>query len=722
MARWHALPLGLLVALTLTAGGAAQERFGDFTRPGVHDFRLDFCRHAGRECGQPAADLFCQQMGYERASAWTPSGPVSVQTLIFGDGAICSGPNCSAFNQIRCVAGQPISPPTPGTQIMVPAAPQPTIAPSQTILLAPPTQIAPQPLPRPQSLQPVIPPIAAVPLPRARPENAAAIVPNTVELAPPPVSLALNPDFAQIASPPPVRSAPSTSSRSSQAVAIRWADTIRQMGVYPGGARIYKCLRSDCEFAVDYDTEIDPFAEDQYFILSYSVSKVPLAGGALWQVSYLPFPAFANASDADFAPPGLLFSGRQDRVSSFYEFDLKAIAENLPDFPRAGAEGHILHFRILPVASSGFGQIIGQPSNVMRVYYGAKLPEQPPIVIYSPEIVAEAPPVQLVSLEFKPYRNIDWPAGCLQWEDYRDSLETTFLEDVGNAFADIWNFAADAYQWAKDRVVDIASALTFGVIPESVLEFALNTALAAAGIPPDIPNLDEMISGGIDQLAVQMAKAAVSQIPAADLAVSLGNVAADIGVNVAAGMAEDELRERLQDELERRSREALVRASDELEAAASTPNNDALCENRFIPPSYRLTLVNTGPDRLQGISVGVSDSVGVYLGLSQDVDLRPHQTLSLMMVPEPNIVDVWDNRLMRMEPMATSENESHWWNDILFGKPTVISVSLPGHTECLGTCTTLSRQVLRSPPQHMTEPYYGEPIRFLTGVTINLNP
>jgi hypothetical protein len=334
-------------------------------------------------------------------------------------------------------------------------------------------------------------------------------------------------------------------------------------------------------------------------------------------------------------------------------------------------------------------------------------------------VVEPAPPVRLVSIEFKPYRFVDWPAGCLSWEEYRDAQEKNFFEKVGDVFSDIWNFASDAWQWAKDRVIDIASALTFGVIPDSVLEFALNSALVAAGIPPDIPNLDEMISGGLDKFAGEIAKVAVSQIPSGEIA---GDLSELVGSEVVAALAqegEERLRERLQQELEARSREALIRAADELESAARSGGGGALCQSRFIPPYYRVIVENQSDQRITDAWLSVGDSQGVYLGVRQDFDLWPRQRLSMVLVPEPNIKDVWDNRLVRMEPMATNKNNSNWWNEILFKTPTSIGVSLKGDYMCLGSCYFEIRQVLRSAPQLLTERYYGEPLFTFSPVLIN---
>ena len=99
---------------------------------------------------------------------------------------------------------------------------------------------------------------------------------------------------------------------------------------------------------------------------------VPHAEAGLWQVSYLPFPAFANGSAKDVTPPGLVLSGQTAYPQGWFSFSAAEAAKKLP----AGARDAIFHVRVFPVA--GEGSIVGQPSNVMRLFYGIKLPPQEP--------------------------------------------------------------------------------------------------------------------------------------------------------------------------------------------------------------------------------------------------------------------------------------------------------------------------------------------------------
>ena len=77
-----------------------------FITPRINDVRLDYCKHWGRQCGGPAATLFCRQMGYQRAQKWTPDlnvGSRGQDTVVFGDGRICRSPTCSSFRSITCI-------------------------------------------------------------------------------------------------------------------------------------------------------------------------------------------------------------------------------------------------------------------------------------------------------------------------------------------------------------------------------------------------------------------------------------------------------------------------------------------------------------------------------------------------------------------------------------------------------------------------------------------
>lgn len=576
------------------------------------------------------------------------------------------------------------------------------MAPEKPVLAIPPAQSQP---PRLTTQDPTPPPALSAAPPRPRPAPPSRLTPvqplgtggaTSAETRAPGATapLAVRPSLSQSS---PFRIA----NYSPETVTLNWHRTLQIVRSYPEGAALFQCAVDDCGVTIAADFEVKPEASDQAVRFNWAVHQVPYAQAALWQISYFPFPSFSNGSQDDLDPRGLVFSGRSAGTSGFFTVDLKVLAERLP----RGATAAIFHVRILPMSATGLGGVVGRPSNVMRVYYGAQVPQAPPFQFYEPDIVEDAPPVRLLSVEYSPQEIIDWPPGCVEWEEYRESLKKNFFEKVGSAFKKMWNFASESYQWAKNRVIELARALTLGAIPDEVLSFALDATLASVGIPPDIPNLDKMLSGSLDHIASEMAQLAVTQIPAADVSLSLGNIGVDLAAEAAIERGEAWMRERLQQELESKSREALVLAIAEMEEAATKDRGKVPCSNRLIPPYYRVEVENTGNNRLQGIVVGVQDTNSIYHPLAETLSLKPRQKLAFIRVPDPKLRDIWDPRLVRMEPTATNENFRHWWQEYLTGLPTGIEVTLPGHRECLGSCRNTRISAYSSPVQTLDKPY-----------------
>jgi len=74
---------------------------GEYAPPLVNGARVDWCLIWGADCGQPAADYFCNKQGYARAETWRKE-PAET-TFIIGDGTSCSGAGrCDGFSFIRC--------------------------------------------------------------------------------------------------------------------------------------------------------------------------------------------------------------------------------------------------------------------------------------------------------------------------------------------------------------------------------------------------------------------------------------------------------------------------------------------------------------------------------------------------------------------------------------------------------------------------------------------
>lgn len=80
--------------------------------------------------------------------------------------------------------------------------------------------------------------------------------------------------------------------------------------------------------------------------------------------------------------------------------------------------------------------------------------------------------------------------------------EPSFLEAIVNFVVDAVNWVANTYQKLKDEVIDLVSQF----VPEalcnkSCIGTLLDAGLAALGIPPSLPNFDQLMNEGIDYLA-----------------------------------------------------------------------------------------------------------------------------------------------------------------------------------------------------------------------------
>ncbi|WP_461475179.1 LCCL domain-containing protein [Pararhodobacter aggregans] len=72
-----------------------------YPQPMVNGERVDWCRTYGADCGQPAADAFCQRQGHGTAAYWRQV-PAS-RTLVLGGMQLCTQQNgCGALADVIC--------------------------------------------------------------------------------------------------------------------------------------------------------------------------------------------------------------------------------------------------------------------------------------------------------------------------------------------------------------------------------------------------------------------------------------------------------------------------------------------------------------------------------------------------------------------------------------------------------------------------------------------
>jgi hypothetical protein len=511
---WAYRFFGVFLAATVGGSEFAESETSSFNDPSVRGQRLDYCRHFGSACGKPAADLFCRENGFDEAQRFVidPNiGARGVSTLVFGDGRLCQGPTCSGFRVIMCMRPDKNPPPAIMVVPVHPAPPPPPAITVKPILppAPPPPVLAAPPIPTPQDTLDVRP---IIPLPPVRPD--------------PPGGTTSFPKPSFQASP----------------VAV---GPINPVFMYPAGASLVRCLGGGCEFAVTYDFDVDPNANSQFEYFVGNVEKIAAAGGFHWQVAAQPFPEFGVGDDLN--PPGLLASGDEAGPSRGFLVDFKKIAGASPV---RTSPIERLYIRILPIAKPGESIIVGQPSNAMGAYYASVPPPQPPLKLY------DFSPPNLFSVEVKSFtppifqRASRW--GCVVIEGYTIPAVglTAQLYPLGEmcpksykgasnqitSFGDFvdWAFGGitDAVDWVSERyddlkqvAVDVVMKYTFfgaqcefiaGAIDDDktgycrvIAETAVSSGMVALGIPPSLPNYNELIDKGIDH-AVEIAAAEIA--------------------------------------------------------------------------------------------------------------------------------------------------------------------------------------------------------------------
>lgn len=577
-----AVRCGLTIAfavLTATIAAAETRRFED---PSVRGYRLDFCKHWGRDCGEPAATLWCRERGFERATRFAVEQDIGARTptVVFGDGRLCSEASCDGFAYIECARGPDSEPGTP----------------------------------RPGPIQ----------LPKSK-----------------------------------------------QKPASEFEFTLKPGLFAPSPAALSRCVVSDCGITNRAKYRILPSARSQSESFLWDVSRVPGATGVGWQVSVDPF-----TTDDPARQSGIVASGLANGVRGRFPVDFKATAARLTYLPA------LFYVRVIPV-SSATQRAAGAPSNVLEVYYGTDFRRDPPnLHIFQEQEISRipGPQVSLVSFTYTAWSyNPRWPANCKEWRPKKSDGPGSRIKKVGEGIIKAWDWVSDAYGAAKDMVVEIADKLTLGLFPKGAWSLALDGALASVGIPPEIPNLDAVLKGNLDYMAKEVARQAVAQIPAGELAVTTGNLVADISVNAAVEIGEEKLRAELEQEIESRTRQAVSEGADALAKAVKKKNKDNFCTGLVTYPTYFVTLRNTGAADARNFEIRVWDSEAVFHPKTVTLSLRAGETLRIPVFPEAKIREVQKSQLVGRDRSA---NERHWFNEIVAKLRTRVQLAVDGDTVC----------------------------------------
>jgi hypothetical protein len=515
-------PLLLLVTFCFALAPArAEAETRTFALPTVKGVRLDWCKNWARQCGEPAAILFCRENGYQRAVRWTIAPGVG-RTLVFGDGRLCQGPLCSGFSAITCerVAAAPPPALQPGPTFK----PLPTPVPPVIVKPGPTFKPLPTP-PPPVTVRPIKPPVPAPPPPVAvQPITPPAVAPPALKPAPAPAPEqvqrppALTPVPVPVARPPPPGFLP-------------------DIQLTADGPTLIQCWFGTA--CTEDDVVIEPEFERQVVKFQWDISKLgDEVSHVIWQVADQPFPAATGVALA--LPPGLIKSERSTDPSGssgvvgtfFIDFKELAAAE--------GGGKHTFHVHTMAVARGDAIAFVGGPSNVIRIFYGHGLPPQeaPPLVIHTPPEPPKPDPLFAIDIvNFTPpifEDPNDW--GCVTVTGYTPGLPSLIRDayPVGTrvcpksykgkgeqitSFGEFVEFAADkvtgAWDWIGEKFDEIKAAAVDTVMKytgvralcgqvgmesecRQVASTALDAGLATMGIPPTIPSYNELVDKGVD--------------------------------------------------------------------------------------------------------------------------------------------------------------------------------------------------------------------------------
>lgn len=73
-----------------------------YKKPKVGNVRLDCCLKLNKDCGKPAADRYCQSMGFRQSVSCKIDPHRCAPTFIIGTQTVCSQPFCKGFDEIEC--------------------------------------------------------------------------------------------------------------------------------------------------------------------------------------------------------------------------------------------------------------------------------------------------------------------------------------------------------------------------------------------------------------------------------------------------------------------------------------------------------------------------------------------------------------------------------------------------------------------------------------------
>lgn len=203
----------------------------------------------------------------------------------------------------------------------------------------------------------------------------------------------------------------------------------------------------------------------------------------------------------------------------------------------------------------------------------------------------------------------------LSWAEY-------VIDWTSQAWTDLKNFAVDVVLKYTPLGALCTSVEKSGSIPSgsctAAFNVALDAALLAAGVPPDIPNFHDLVDQGIDYVAAQ----AAAQVGIPPEVVKAATEQGGVYAGAALDYAEEQLRQELQDQI--KAKLGNVAKSIELANAAAVawvPDGIPVRPDDYLPPA--MTVIVKRKPGVPGGENGCTLKVSDTLKLSKDVIDNP---------------------------------------------------------------------------------------------------
>jgi hypothetical protein len=403
-------------------------------------------------------------------------------------------------------------------------------------------------------------------------------------------------------------------------------------------------------------------------VFKWDVSAITNAKAIAYQVTSSSFPAYSFGQPLQ--QPAFIAFGYRSGATGQLSIELpltppKAIPPANKALMMADYE-----VRILPLISLTNHTVVGAPSNVLTVRTFAMTQPGSRVVIKTSKV---DPTVDVVKFVWVPYKyTAHWPPGCTPIGEEKSDLEVV-ISTVSGA----WDWLSTAYADAKGFVVDTvvsAVGLTGVDIPKEWVATALDGALMAAGVPPNIPNLDKLMSDGAGFLADEM----LNQLPVPE------------GVT---NLAMEELKAKLRE----KAKAAILSAAQKAKAAAQGGDGQS-CKGLREYEYIKVTLRNTGSTVQKNVKVEMFDTAGAFKGLGftlpiinpgEDI-VVPRYLYSPQHLNLPNI---------NTSQLVSENTSASWtaWNQIYFHKSFKFEVRVLGQNCAAGNCTDFASDEYETP-------------------------